>query len=262
MICKLCNHANSDEQARRGRVQKCDLCHKVIYIPSGLHSAYYEPNQARYNTVEKQGSFAKFVFNLQDLAAANFSKLWRSKAKWIIPLFLLAMVAGFALSNTVFKSKVETKAVADSPAMNYYQKVLPLRGAVTTTIDNFRITAGDKPDKTNFNYWRNPNNKERFVRACDDTIKSIENTITQLRVLKDQGYVPPEAVVHQNALLEMLYARQMYYARLKDGLNNNDQNLWNTAFDLKDKMNDTFSAENGALENLRDLVFNSKNAGK
>ncbi|MEI7556124.1 hypothetical protein [Candidatus Chlorohelix sp.] len=264
IVCKSCENENSDEAARRGRVQKCDLCHKVIYIPSGLHSPYYEANIARRQAPAKtKQGFSEFLYQLQDFLGAAFNKYWRSKRRWILPVIILAFLAFLLTGNLfLFKGKTDATPVAITPAMKYYQQVLPVRGNITQAIENFRIIAGDVPDKSNFTYWRNPNNKERFVRACDETLKSIEGTITQLRTMREQGLVPDEATVHQQRMLDMLYTRQMYYARLKDGLNTNNQTLWNSAFDLKNQMTDAFSSENAALENLRDVVLNSKNASK
>jgi hypothetical protein len=262
IVCKQCRHENIDDYARRGKVQRCELCSKVIYIPSGLHSPYYEPNIARRQTTKPKAGFSEFLFNAQDILGATLRKFMRSKVKWLIIIALVLGILGLGINSIFLKSKDDTTPVAETPAMRYYQKVLPLRGSVTQAIENFRIIAGDIPDKSNFNYWRNPNNRERFVRACDETLKVIENSIIQLRVMGDENRVPAEAIKHQSSMLDMLYARQMYYARLKDGLNQNNPALWNTAFDLKDRMNDTFSNENAALENMRDLVLNSKNGGK
>lgn len=261
IVCKACNHASSDDLARKGRVQKCDLCAKIVYIPSGLHSPYYEPNVIRRQNGPKVG-LSGVVANILDFAAATFTKFIRSKAKWPILIILVLAIAGFVFGGMILKNKGDVKVEVPTPAKTYYLQVLPLRGNVSQSIENFRIIAGDVPAKINFANWRNPNNRERFVRACDETLKSIVSTIDQLRTLKDTGGVPAEAQSHHAKMLDMLYARQMYYARLKDGINNNDQKTWNSAFDLKDSMSTTFSDENGALENLRDLVLNSKNAGK
>ncbi len=261
IVCKACNYASPDDLARKGRVQKCDLCSKIVYIPSGLHSPYYEPNVTRRQNGQKS-AVPGFIVNGLDFLAATFTKFIRSKAKWPILIILVLAIVGFVVGGMILKNKSEVKAEIPTPAKTYYLQILPLRGNVSQSIENFRIIAGDVPGKANFSNWRNPNNRERFIRACDETLKSIVGTIDQVRALKDTGAVPAEAQSHQAKMLEMLYARQMYYARLKDGINNNDQKTWNSAFDLKDTMSTTFSDENGALETLRDLVLNSKNAGK
>jgi hypothetical protein len=59
-----------------------------------------------------------------------------------------------------------------------------------------------------------------------------------------------------------LVDRQKFYARLKDGIERNDQALWDSAFALKDPMAESTSDEMSALENLRDLVLKSTNGKK
>ncbi len=245
--------------ARSGKVQKCDLCGKIIYIPSGLHSPYYEPNILRRQTVGIKTRWEHLYGEALDIAGATWKRFMRSNYKWLA-LILLVALAGWMGYSTFGKAKADTKAVAKTPAMVYYEQILPLRSAITQSIENFRIVAGDVPTKLNFNYWRNPNNRERFVRASDETLKVITTSIDQLRALKDRGGVPAEALDHHSKMLDMLYAQQIYYARLKDGLNNNDQKYWNTAFDTYDKLTGAVSAENSALESLRNLVLTTKNA--
>jgi hypothetical protein len=258
IICKNCNFANPDDLARRGKIQKCDQCARIIYIPSGLYSRH-NPGATLQ---PRRKPMPKPVFVVSDVIGAVLTKLYRSKYKWLVLLFITIGAIGLLAGLFFVKNAPPPEVKVDPPIKVYYNSVFPVRTDVAQSLDNFKNEAGGIPLQKDYNYWLTPANKDRFVRACDRTLKTIEGAITQLAVLQEKGLIPPEAQNYQMKFMASLVDRQRFYARLKDGINNKSQISWDSAFSLKDPMAESTSDEMSALENLRDLALKSTNGKK
>jgi hypothetical protein len=256
--CKNCDFANPDDNARRGKIQKCDQCNRIIYIPSGLYSRH-NPGA---NTQPRRKPVPKPVFVVSDLVGAVLTKLYRSKYKWILLLLIVIGAIGLLAGLFFVKNAPPPEAKLDPPVKIYYNALIPMRAEVAQALDNFKNEAGGIPLQKDYNYWRTPANRDRFIRASDRTLKTIQSTITQIAVMQEQGKVPAEAQNYQMKFMASLVDRQKFYARLKDGIERNDLALWDSAFTLKDPMAESTSDEMSALENLRDLSAKSTNGKK
>src|SRR5205814_6547733 len=86
--CNGCGYATPDDLARRGRIQKCGQCSKVLYIPSGLYRSNYTYTRSAYN---ESGSVWWWV---KDRIGAKLNRFAHSKARLPVALLILARRIG------------------------------------------------------------------------------------------------------------------------------------------------------------------------
>lgn len=250
--CRNCGFDSSDDTARRGKIQKCDQCSQIVYIPSGLYSKH---NPGVIHKPQRKKMPRPF-FVMNDIMGAALTKLYRSKIKWFLLIFIVIGAIGLLTGLFFIKNNPTKVADVEPPVRTYYNTIVPIRGDITQALDNFKNEAGGIAIQKDFTYWRTPANRDRFIRACDRTLKTIQSSITVIAVMQEQLKIPPEAQNYQLKLMNSLVDRQRFYARLKDGIDKNDQKLWDAAFAEKNAMADSTSDEISALENLRDLALN------
>lgn len=254
--CSSCGYSTPDDLARRGRIQKCRQCAKVLYIPSGLYRIT-PPNALSVNTY--QPSQASVWWWLGDRIGAMLSRLARSKARIPIAIVIVLLGVGFIFGLNFFKTQTQSPVVeVTSPLKLHYEQALKMSKELKIAEGQFDLGAGGAPLVGDFNDKVSPANKARFVRACDRMVKQVESDLTKVYAMA--GSVPAGAESHYAKLKTKLEEQQRYYARLKDGVEQKDEARWKEAFAGLPIMKDSNAKEEQALNQMQASVMNQAQA--
>ncbi len=254
--CSSCGYATSDDLARRGRIQKCGQCSKVLYIPSGLYRIPPAAGKLVYSHAPRH-SLSWWV---RDRMGAKLNRFSRSKAR--LPLALLLVLIGVVLVGGLFFVKNQTPKgpVVPSDLAVYYNKVLDMNKSLKQAEVEFDRGAGGTPNETDFADRTSLNNQKRFVRATDRMLKQVEGYLYDVYAMENA--VPAGAESHYTRLKAKLEERQRFYARLKDGIDQKNQDRWKEAFANRNLVRDTSVAEEQALSQLQAVVIIPAQANK
>lgn len=261
IICQTCGFANPDDLARKNKIQKCDQCGKTVYIPSGL----YNKHKARPPRFKVKRHLPNPLFELFDIIAAGWNRFMHSKAKWPVLLGSVVLALGFLVFSYLYKTEFSKPPKVTPPVVTYYNEILPYETQLSNALDNFNTDSvgGGYVQQGDFNKWSvnslDPTNAGRFTRNDDVLLKTVEGLIAQVNSIKD---VPPEAAQFHQNFLHLLVLYQMFYARLKDSISQNNQGLWNSAFDLQPQLKDQITTHTNDYDQLRQQVLSLEKSGQ
>jgi hypothetical protein len=252
--CSSCGFATPDDCARRGKIQKCAQCAKVLYIPSGL----YRPlevvggNRVRY-VREKTG----ILWKIGDAFGARLNRMKRSKYR--LPIFFAIIVIGLAILVGLYQFKQASVQVAEVPsALNiYYEKMVVMNKDLKKAEEEYDRGVGGIPAVEEFGD-RSTTGRERFIRNTNRILTTIEGYLNEMHAMGST--VPEGAESHYAKMLARLAEMQKFYARLKDGANDKNEVRWKEAFANQPALRDARSAEERALNLLQPLVLRPTNA--
>ena len=252
--CNSCGYATPDDLARKGRIQKCRQCAKVLYIPSGL----YRITPANHNgsrTINVNHRYKRsFGSGITDRIGAGLNRFSRSKARIPMVLLIVLLSVGFLYGLNQIKNQVPVVPEKPSELKLYYDKVLMINKNFKIAEDEFDRGAGGKPIAAGEYTDRiTPNNRTRFVRASDRMLKLVETYLGEAYAMA--GNIPAGAESHYAKLKVMLEEQQRYYARLKDGVDGKNEGRWKEAFAAVPIMRETRANEEQALNQLQALVL-------
>ena len=242
--CNSCGYSTSDELARRGRIQKCSQCAKVLYIPSGLY---------RNTRTSRAGASGSVWFAITDVIGARLNRLSRSKARLPIVVLILLLGVGLLFGLNQLKNQNQKLDTGPSPLSVYYNNVTYIDKQLNIAEDEYVKGVGGAPLAGDFNDRTSVNNQNRFVRNTDRVLSQVENLLTS--VYSMATVVPAGAESHYTRLKAKLEERQHYYARLKDGVEKKSQDRWKEAFANADVMKNSNVSEEQALNQLQALVL-------
>lgn len=248
--CNSCGYTTPDENARRGRIQKCGQCAKVLYIPSGLYRITPAVGQPAPRYKESHG----FFWWVQDRLGARLNRFSRSRYR--LPIAFLLFVMGVALLVGLYYLKNQTPPVPvkESALSIYYKNVLAIDKKLVTAEDEFDKGSGGKPQSMDeFADKASANNKTRFVRAADRMEKQVEGFLSDAYAM--QATLPAGAEAHYAALKTKLEEYQKYYARLKDGVDQKNEARWKEAFAGADILKQAKTNEEQAFNQLQATVL-------
>ncbi len=254
--CNSCGYATPDVQARKGRIQKCGQCAKVLYIPSGL----YRIMPARHDGTHKANVNPRykarraFSWSITDRVGAGLSRFSRSKARLPMALLIILLGAGFLFGLNQIKNQIPTVPEKPSELKLYYDKAFVINKNFKIAEEEFDRGAGGKPIAVaEYTDRITPNNRTRFVRASDRMLKQVETYLAESYSMV--AAIPAGAESHYARLKVMLEEQQRYYARLKDGVDGKNEARWKEAFAAVNIIRETRANEEQALNQLQALVL-------
>ncbi|MBN9389564.1 MAG: hypothetical protein J0I20_16160 [Chloroflexi bacterium] len=173
-----------------------------------------------------------------------------------MPVAFLIFVMGVALivGLIYIKNQVPPVVAKPSPLSIYYNNVLSIDKKLMTAEDEFDKGSGGKPQSVDeFADKASANNQTRFVRAADRMEKQVEGFLSDTYAM--QATLPAGAETHYAALKAKLEQYQMYYARLKDGVETKNEGRWKEAFAGLDALKQAKTAEEQAFNQLQAIVL-------
>lgn len=261
IICQTCGFANPDYLARKNRIQKCDQCGKTVYIPSGL----YNKHKAHPPRFKVKRHLPNPIFELVDILGASWNRFMHSKAKWPVLLGSVVLALIGLLAAYLYKEEFSKPPKVISPVVSYYNQILPYETQLSNALDTFNQDSGGGGDvqASDFTKWSvnslDPTNAGRFTRNADILLKTVEGLIGQTNSVQN---VPPEALQFHQNFLQMLTLYQEFYARLKDGISQNNQALWNSGFVLQPELKSQITANTNSYDQLRQLFLSLQKNGQ
>jgi hypothetical protein len=236
--------------ARRGRIQKCSQCSKVLYIPSGLYRIMPVSGQPVPHYQQSHG----FFWWLQDRIGARLNRFSRSRYRLPVALLIVVLGIGLLLGLNYIKNQVPPPPVKDSDLLIYYRKALDIDKKLVVAEDEFDKGSGGKPSGVaDFADKSSPNNRVRFVRAADRMVKQVEGYLTEVYALSST--LPAGAEANYAKLKLKLEEYQKYYARLKDGVDLKNEDRWKEAFAGADILKQAKTDEEQTFNQLQAVVL-------
>jgi hypothetical protein len=259
IICLTCGFANADDLARKNKIQSCDQCGKTVYIPSGL----YNKHKANTKRFKHKRRLPNPIFELFDIIGAAWNKFMHSAAKWPV-LLGLCVLALAGLGGSYFYKTVLSQPPRATPAiLTYYNRMLPLESQLSNSLDTFNQDSGGggEVQKGDYDKWSvkslDQASSGRFVRNVSVLLNTVEGMIVQVNSMTD---VPADAQAFHASFLKTLACYQIYYARLKDGIKDSRQDIWNSAFDAQSDLRSEVKTQDQAFAELRQIVINLDHA--
>lgn len=259
IVCQTCGFTNSDYLARKNRIQKCDQCGKTVYIPSGL----YNRHTARPVRYKHKRRLPNPLFELFDIIGSVWTNFMRSPAKWPILLGSILVALIGLVGVIVYKQEANKPKPVTPPVIVYYNQVLSYESRLTNALDTFNQDSGGGGlvQKGDYDKWSlkslDQANSGRFIRNAKILLDTIEGIIPSVNGMTA---VPDEAQDFHQKFLKTLTDNQVFYARLKDGVQGARPDLWNSAFDIQDQLKADFKAQVQAFEVLQQLELSLTHA--
>ncbi len=259
IVCQTCGFTNSDYLARKNKIQKCDQCGKTVYIPSGL----YNRHTARSVRYKHKRRLPNPLFELFDIIGAGWTNFMRSPTRWPILLGAILVALIGLVGVVVYKQEANKPKKITPPVITYYSQVLPYERRLTNALDTFNQDSGGggKVQKGDYDKWSlkslDQANSSRFGRNAKILLDTIEEIIPSVNGMTD---VPEDALDFHRKFLKTLTDYQIFYARLKDGIQGARPDLWNSAFDIQDELKADDKAQVQAFDELQQLQLSLAHA--
>ena len=235
--------------ARKGRIQKCGQCAKVLYIPSGL----YRNAQLNTRATRARAASPSLWWTVTDRVGAGLSRFQRSKARLPIALLIVLLSVAAVFGINVLTHPAPPVDNTPSPLASYYKNVLGIDKQLKQAEIDFNMGAGGAPEAADYSDRISSNNSARFVRVSNLMLTQVQNMLTTVYDMKDA--VPAGAESQYAKLTTKLEENQRFYARLKDAVNNKDEGRWKEAFTNLPTLRTATTQEEEALNNLQALVL-------
>jgi hypothetical protein len=226
----------------------------VVYIPSGLYRIHVPGQKAVYSHPPRRST----SWWLRDRGGALLSRFARSKSRVQIAIMLLVLGIGLILGLNYLRSQSEKASNAPTQLTLYYNKVLDIDKSLKQAELEYDRGVGGVAGPNDYADRTSPNNQKRFVRATDRILKQVEGYLADVYTIG--GSIPAGAENHYAKLKNKLEERQRYYARLKDAVDQKNEQRWKEAFANYDQMQYACLDEEQALNDLQTAVLKKPNA--
>ncbi|HEX2912898.1 MAG TPA: hypothetical protein VH186_18980 [Chloroflexia bacterium] len=159
----------------------------------------------------------------------------------------------FLFGLNYWKAQNNKVPVAPPALKVYYDSMFNLDKTLDRYEKEFELGVGGLPTVGEFQDRLEPNNSKRFLSNTERILKQVEDDLTTVYAMQDS--VPAGAEAHYAAIKTKLEERQRYYARLKDAVEQKNQDRWKAAFDGLPALRDANAKEEDALNDLQALVL-------